>query len=443
MRQHTFRKVLRCILIATSLLMPVKMFGQSMEYLIAKPEKMNAIIDESKRTIYNAEAISSLKFKKENLYDGDFYGIPLKFEELIENKKYLLQIFTINGQRLGYYIPKKSKKADRDAPYRFHAKWSHNIYTNPEPDHLDYGPGWKAYSVDSINMVNDLLRTDSILVYIGSYESSKDMGLELMYGDECKLGDLILTYNLVCKFQTIKKPIKYGKLKIIQSREDKIFERHFSENLWFSNILDMFKPRAQVAQECKNKYNADSIALFKDSLIGTQIYLDSSYYVYPEVEGNKLKKVERGFYTVTDIEFLYNSTNSGYIMRLEDEANKQYSFKLPYNCQVEYIPASVKRAQMEDVQRQEEEYERKRNVLIDAENKAYIKELTKKYGYKNATIIADGAVRIGFTKQMCEEAWGAPYTTSRITTEYGSSEVWYYNGSALFFRGNKLVIIQD
>lgn len=107
------------------------------------------------------------------------------------------------------------------------------------------------------------------------------------------------------------------------------------------------------------------------------------------------------------------------------------------------IPASVKLAQIEEEQRQEAEYERKQNALIDAENKAYIKELAKKYGPKNAAIIADGAVRIGFTKQMCEEAWGAPYTTSHITTEYGSSEVWYYIGSTLFFRGNKLVVIQD
>ena len=130
-------------------------------------------------------------------------------------------------------------------------------------------------------------------------------------------------------------------------------------------------------------------------------------------------------------------------MKLEDEDHKQYSFRLPYNCQVEYIPASVKLAQIEEEQRQEAEYERKQNTLIDAENKAYIKELAKKYGPKNAAIIADGAVRIGFTKQMCEEAWGASYTTSHITTEYGSSEVWYYIGSTLFFRGNKLVVIQD
>ena len=442
-RQYALLQVMRCILLGVGLLMPIKMFGQPMEYLIAQPKENKYGIDQSKRTIYNAEAINSLKFKKEKLYDGDFYGIPLQFEELIDNKKYLLQVFTINNQRVGYYIPKKSKKVDRDAPYRYHAEWSYNIYTNSEPDYIYKGPGWKAYSVDSINMVKELLRTDSILVYVGPTIGDNSMRSRMIYGDECKLSDFILNSSLIYKYQTIREPVNHGDLRIIQSKEDILFQREYDEEFGFSDVLNRFKPRAQVVEECKNKYNQDSIALFVDSLIGTRIYLDHSYYVYPEVDGNKFKEVKRGFYTVSGIDFLYNSTSSAYIMKLEDEDHKQYSFRLPYNCQVEYIPASVKLAQIEEEQRQEAEYERKQNALIDAENKAYIKELAKKYGPKNAAIIADGAVRIGFTKQMCEEAWGAPYTTSHITTEYGSSEVWYYIGSTLFFRGNKLVVIQD
>ena len=89
-RQYALLQVMRCILLGVGLLMPIKMFGQSMEYLIAQPKENKYGIDQSKRTIYNAEAINSLKFKKEKLYDGDFYGIPLQFEELIDNKKYLL-----------------------------------------------------------------------------------------------------------------------------------------------------------------------------------------------------------------------------------------------------------------------------------------------------------------------------------------------------------------
>jgi hypothetical protein len=88
--------------------------------------------------------------------------------------------------------------------------------------------------------------------------------------------------------------------------------------------------------------------------------------------------------------------------------------------------------------------EREREQEITKETSQYKNSLIRKFGRKNAEIIMEGAVRIGFTKSMCEEAWGSPYNITTVSTKYGTAEAWWYgSGDILYFRGNKLVIIQN
>ena len=69
---------------------------------------------------------------------------------------------------------------------------------------------------------------------------------------------------------------------------------------------------------------------------------------------------------------------------------------------------------------------------------------SKKNVLKNANLILNGEVRIGFTKAMCKEAWGEPSYINNTISSYGTWEQWVYGlGSYLYFNGNKLVVIQN
>ena len=87
---------------------------------------------------------------------------------------------------------------------------------------------------------------------------------------------------------------------------------------------------------------------------------------------------------------------------------------------------------------------RERLAQIEREEKEYKNNLIKRYGQANAKLILNGEVRIGFTKAMCEEAWGAPDYINNTISSYGTWEQWVYGiGSYLYFSGNKLVVIQN
>ena len=106
--------------------------------------------------------------------------------------------------------------------------------------------------------------------------------------------------------------------------------------------------------------------------------------------------------------------------------------------------ADVKR-EREARQEIEEAQKKKQQELQDEkELKELENELARKFGRSNAKLILDGKVRLGWTKQMCEESWGTPYDSTRVTTRFGTAEAWWYgDGSILYFQGNKLVMIQE
>ena len=84
----------------------------------------------------------------------------------------------------------------------------------------------------------------------------------------------------------------------------------------------------------------------------------------------------------------------------------------------------------------------------DQERKAELQKrkaaLIKKYGHTNGTLISEGKVRIGMTKEMCRESWGEPEDINKTTGSYGTHEQWVYGyGSYLYFENGKLTTIQN
>ena len=70
--------------------------------------------------------------------------------------------------------------------------------------------------------------------------------------------------------------------------------------------------------------------------------------------------------------------------------------------------------------------------------------LIKKYGESIANDMLKGYVRIGWTKEMCIEAWGRPKDINKTTGNYGVHEQWVYGGgNYLYFENGKLTTIQN
>ncbi len=84
-------------------------------------------------------------------------------------------------------------------------------------------------------------------------------------------------------------------------------------------------------------------------------------------------------------------------------------------------------------------------IIKSRQNNARKAILTKKYGASNAALIMNGQVKIGFTKQMCKEAWGEPDDINTTTNNYGSNEQWVYSlgNSYLYFENGRLTSIQN
>lgn len=67
-----------------------------------------------------------------------------------------------------------------------------------------------------------------------------------------------------------------------------------------------------------------------------------------------------------------------------------------------------------------------------------------KYGQEDGLLILDHAVKLGWTKAMCLEAWGKPNDINRTITAGLISEQWVYpSKKLLYFDNDKLTAIQD
>lgn len=76
--------------------------------------------------------------------------------------------------------------------------------------------------------------------------------------------------------------------------------------------------------------------------------------------------------------------------------------------------------------------------------KARLADLTKRFGAKNAKIIADGKVSIGFSQEMCKEALGEPDYINTTQNMFTTLEQWVYGHDLyLYFQKGKLQSIDE
>lgn len=157
----------------------------------------------------------------------------------------------------------------------------------------------------------------------------------------------------------------------------------------------------------------------------------------------------KGYFNLIDIRLLPSVKHKPYLFQYaiisDSTATKHYGIPLTTQFMDNSFEIAQQRRSRLEAERQEIEQARiERERQVEREEQIYKNTLIRKYGRTNATLILDGVVKIGFTKPMCEEAWGEPYDISRVTTQFGTAEAWWYgNGIVLYFSGNKLVIIQN
>tara|TARA_R110002096_G_C14527999_1_gene717487 strand:- start:61 stop:1287 length:1227 start_codon:yes stop_codon:yes gene_type:complete len=104
---------------------------------------------------------------------------------------------------------------------------------------------------------------------------------------------------------------------------------------------------------------------------------------------------------------------------------------------------SLKKVKIAETKLREEQREL-RKIENEKEQIKRVNKFVKKYGKVYGEIIANYRVRIGMTKEMCQDSWGKPESINRTTNTYGTSEQWVYDGgNYLYFDNGKLTSIQN
>ena len=355
--------------------------------------------------IYNAESLKKYKFSSKNLYKGDIIGKPLFVNDVRiinqsnNKKKAIIISFDTHSDTLVMYLPLYLKTNDYIGGFRV------DVEVNPDEISLCY------HNCDEINRTKNQIQNKRF------YFKGKN---ELFIFD-----NISIEKDLLCVQYSDKTSQKYQ--YYISAYSTNYRHNNNSFNTFTSSIL--FED--DLISQCKQKYDNAYIAALTDSLLNKEIYLSSG--------------AKRGFYICENISIENIGTKEpcyNYIFTLRQEED---IIKLPIQNDMSHIVLAdiyreEQRIKEEKRQREEAEYQ----AMLEKEEREYKANLIKKYGKRNALLILENAVQIGFTKEMCIEAWGEPYDINRTVTRNIIHEQWVYDiGRYLYFEGNILTAIQD
>ncbi len=179
---------------------------------------------------------------------------------------------------------------------------------------------------------------------------------------------------------------------------------------------------------------------------------DTRYVVkYEDDYGNKkstYKKVliEPGSkWYCSDVTLLKPSYEIHYIIKNDKDEQVALTRLRGFIEEKEYLKREAnKKLQHQQLlaKQKQEKLEREENERKEIEKRKA--ECISLFGQQNGELIAQGKVRINMTKDMCKYAWGVPLWTSKIMTEYGTYEDWYYwLGYSLHFENGLLKRIEE
>lgn len=216
-------------------------------------------------------------------------------------------------------------------------------------------------------------------------------------------------------------------------------ERYYRS--YYNDDLDGFLSKIileeDLINECKERYDMKYIDSIRNTFVNKEVYLSNEYHVEEEFR----------FYQCTDLQIKNigkERPNYEYVIILTNKKNKSKDIIITKD-NLKFLELAdeyriKKRIKEEKEEQEKADYEAK----LAKEEAAYKAKLIRKYGKRNALLILDNKVILGFTKDMCIEAWGEPSDINRTITRYGTREQWVYGlGCYLYFEGNILSGIQD
>lgn len=439
--------------------------------------------------VYSESAINKGKFKDEYIYRGNIFGDTIKIESINEynigkKDEYAVIICWHKGNKVGIYIP---TRFDSENP-PFSALWFSNIHRNS---------GWaKIYGNGRLRDLEipfiDVSQCDSIAsLYKGTiispinsnctkiFDEERDYSINggnmgVLLGRLYSFEDLEIVYPttsndefyywinrkyecypyLSIKLKDVKGkiihfPVRTHSLEFESVSSCANLQKYPSLNS-FSNF---FISEDSLISISKSRFDIENVDSIRNNFIGKEIYFEShgnpeeptlrlsdTYDVLSTVES------PNGYSTLERIVLMPSSKHKPYMWyyAICKSAGNTIAIPIDSTFSAGIILAETHRLRLEQEEREANELARIRQEQEEQEERDYLNGLIRKYGKANALLIIDGSVKLGFTKSMCEEAWGTPYDKTRVTTQYGTAEAWWYgNGNILYFRGNKLVIIQD
>jgi len=246
---------------------------------------------------------------------------------------------------------------------------------------------------------------------------------------------------------------------VLENRNDRIFVN-------IDSIESLFIEESRFLDICEARYHDSYVDEFATKYVNQNIHIESNkykvfsyinaYYVNP-IKGIVEERLTKGDYHCDRVGLYYtccgDSLYYSYHVVLKeidgsDKQGKEWFCPIKHFKRIDIEFDSVykeKQRQIElEKQRKEEEEQLRQQQEEEKEQLQYHQMLVKKYGKANAKLIEEGEVRIGFTKEMCIEAWGEPEFKNTMTNADGKYEQWVYGWfSYLYFKDNKLITIQD
>ena len=355
--------------------------------------------------IYNINSLKKHKFTKNNLYKGDILGKTAFVNDVYvinpnnKKKKAILMVLNIDTDAIIVYMPLYLKTEAYIGGFRV------DVEVNPEEINLCY------HDCDKINQLQNRMQNKCF------YLKGRN---ELYTFDDINIeNDLLSIQYYDNTFKKHKYHIRANNTANQATYGD--FDT-FTSSIVFADDL---------ITQCKQKHDSVQIQVLIDSFLNKEIYLQSGS--------------NRGFYICENIGIENIGTHEpcyDYVLTLRQEEN---IIKLPIQNDMSHIVLAdayreEQRIQEEKQQKEEAEYQ----AMLEKEEREYKATLIKKYGKRNALLILENAVKIGFTKEMCVESWGEPYDINRTVTRNCIHEQWVYGiGRYLYFEGNILTAIQD
>ena len=355
---------------------------------------------------YNVKSLKKNKFTKKNLYTGDVFGKPVYVSDVYiinpesKEKKTLLMLLNTESDTLVLHMPLYLS--------------SNAYFSNVDPNDI----GLSYYDYDQISQLSKQIKDKRF------YRKNKN---ELYRFD-----DIIMINGLfTIKYYDNNNVLWKYTICVNTTEEWKYNHKWWINGSKLDDFLSSIVLEEDLITECKLKYDSAYINTLRNKYLYKEIYLDTG--------------AKQDFFICSDLSIKNIGTDSplyNYVLTLH---NNKDTIDFPIQKGLEHIVFADEYREKQKIKEEKRlKKEAERRAKIEKEKREYKTSLITRFGEDNARTILNKKVKIGFTKEMCIEAWGRPYDINRTITAYCVYEQWVYGiGCYLYFEGDILKTIQN